>query len=229
MIIAIDGYSSCGKSTFAKSIASKLGYSFIDTGAMYRAVTLYAIQHNMVHDPSLIIESLDSINIEFIYDPQLERSRIYLNNVDVDEDIRHPEVTANVSAVSAIAQVRSRMVTMQQNMGHNGNIVMDGRDIGTVVFPDADLKIFMTASSDIRAQRRYKELKAKGLDVSLEEIHQSIIERDHQDETRTESPLRRASDAILLDNSHMSVEEQMNWIMKKIDEIKLHKNSSNIQ
>lgn len=219
MIIAIDGYSSCGKSTFAKAIASALGYAFIDTGAMYRAVTLYALENGMIDSPERLVEVLDRIEIEFKFDKDLARSKIYLSGKDIDGVIRQPLVSDNVSRISAIAQVRTKLVAMQQAMGAKGNIVMDGRDIGTVVFPQAELKIFMTADPKVRAIRRYKELQATGTDVTLEQITQNIVQRDHQDETRTESPLRKADDALILDNSHMSVEEQMEWVMQKIKQI----------
>lgn len=216
MIIAIDGYSSCGKSTFAKAIAAKMGYAFIDTGAMYRAVTLYAIEHGIVNDPNAIVRALDDIHISFRYDPALSRSKVYLNDLDVDEAIRTSEVADSVSAVASIAQVRAKLVQMQQQMGLHGDIVMDGRDIGTVVFPNADLKIFMTADVEVRAMRRYREMTQNGIAVSLDDIRENVRSRDHQDENRAQSPLRRAPDALLLDNSHMTVGEQMDWVMTEI-------------
>lgn len=222
MIIAIDGYSSCGKSTFAKAIAVAMGYAFIDTGAMYRAVTLYALENNMIDSPERLIKALGEIDIEFRFDKSLGRSKIYLGGRDIDDLIRQPLVSDNVSRVSAIAQVRTKLVAMQQAMGSKGDVVMDGRDIGTVVFPQAELKIFMTADPEVRAIRRYKELQAAGTEVTLEQITQNIVQRDHQDETRTESPLRKAADALILDNSQMSVHEQMEWVMQKIEQIKKH-------
>jgi CMP/dCMP kinase len=216
LIIAIDGYSSCGKSTFARSIAEKLGYIFIDSGAMYRAVTLFCIRRQMVGEGFIqsedIIRVLPDINITFSFNPDIGQYETYLNSENVEWDIRSVEVTRHVSAVSKIAEVRARMVELQRQIGSFRGIVMDGRDIGTVVFPDADLKIFMTASVDVRAERRYKELMDKGLEVNIEEIRQRIIERDHTDETRDISPLKRADDALVLDNSNLSVNEQMQWV-----------------
>lgn len=222
MIIAIDGYSSCGKSTFAKAIAAAMGYAFIDTGAMYRAVTLYALENNMIDSPERLIEALGEIDVEFRFDKGLGRSKVYLGGRDIDALIRQPLVSDNVSRVSAIAQVRTKLVAMQQAMGSKGDVVMDGRDIGTVVFPQAELKIFMTADPEVRAIRRYKELQAAGTEVTLEQITQNIVQRDHQDETRAESPLRKAADALTLDNSQMSVVQQMEWVMQKIEQIKKH-------
>lgn len=218
MIIAIDGYSSCGKSTFAKAIAARLGCAFIDTGAMYRAVTLYAMEHDLLLDPDALVAALDDVHVEFVYDAALGRSKVWLNGRDVDADIRRTDVSDNVSRVSAIAQVRAKLVAMQQELGRAGDVVMDGRDIGTVVFPNADLKIFMTADPRVRATRRYDELRAAGVEVTLQDIERNIVERDHQDETRTESPLRRADDALLLDNSHMTVEQQMEWVVQCLAE-----------
>lgn len=223
IIIAIDGYSSCGKSTFAKAISAKLGYNFIDTGAMYRTITLYSIENGYVTETgintSAVISSLNNINISFEFNAERGASDIYLNGRNVESDIRSIGVSNYVSAISSIKEVRTKLVAFQQEIGTNKGIVMDGRDIGTTVFPEAELKIFMTASVDIRAERRYKELKAKGDNVTLNEIKENISARDHQDETRTESPLKRADDAILLDNTYMSVEEQMEWVMSLIDKI----------
>ena len=212
IIIAIDGYSSCGKSTFAKAVAAKLGYIFIDTGAMYRAVTLYAMRHGIVDDPVALVAALPEVQIEFRFNPQTGRSDVYLNGENVETEIRRIDVSSRVSSVSSIPEVRAKLVAMQQQMGQHKGVVMDGRDIGTVVFPKAELKIFMTADPRVRAERRYRELQAKGEAVSLEEIERNVRERDRQDETRAVSPLRRADDAVLLDNSHMTVEEQMEWI-----------------
>lgn len=226
LIIAIDGNSSCGKSTFARAIAAKLGYIFIDSGAMYRAVTLFCIRANNVGEgfikPDRIISMLSMINITFSYNPDKEQYETFLNSENVEWEIRSVEVTRHVSAVSKVPEVRSRMVELQRQIGVYRGIVMDGRDIGTVVFPDADLKIFMTASVEVRALRRYNEMTEKGVAVDLEEIKQRIIERDHTDETRELSPLKKADDAIVLDNSNMSLSEQMQWISgiieKKLDE-----------
>jgi len=215
IIIAIDGHSSCGKSTFAKAIAARLGYIFIDTGAMYRAVTLYALEHGAIH--SGIVEEADieamlkDINIDFRFNPARGASDIYVNGDLVEGKIRTIEVSNCVSAVSSIAAVREKLVAMQQEMGRKRGVVMDGRDIGTVVFPEAELKIFMTAEPRVRAERRYKELTEKGDRVTLEEIYENVVSRDKADMTRKISPLRQAEDAIVLDNSYMSVEEQMAW------------------
>jgi len=227
LIIAIDGYSSCGKSTFAKAIAKELNYVFIDSGAMYRAVTLYCIRRGFVGKGMLniegILDELKDIHIEFVYNPDILEYETYLNSENVEREIRGIEVTAHVSRVSQIAEVRARMVELQRQIGVFKGIVMDGRDIGTVVFPDADLKIFMTASFDIRAKRRFDELMNKGINVDFEEIKKNIIARDITDENRDISPLRKADDAIVLDNSRMTVEEQMVWFRQIIDR-KLHGN-----
>ncbi|MBO5830442.1 MAG: (d)CMP kinase [Alistipes sp.] len=215
IIIAIDGHSSCGKSTFAKAIAARLGYIFIDTGAMYRAVALYAMEHGAIElgivNDEKIVAMLDDINIDFRFNPERGASDIYVNGDLVEGKIRTIEVSNCVSAVSSIAQVREKLVKMQQQMGQRKGVVMDGRDIGTVVFPDAELKIYMTADAHVRAERRYKELMAKGDNVSLEEIYENVVSRDKADMSRAISPLRKADDAVVLDNSKMSVEEQMAW------------------
>lgn len=215
IVIAIDGYSSCGKSTFAKAIAASLGYVFIDTGAMYRAVTLYSIQNSILDEPSRLVEQLDNIHITFRFNDSLGRSEIYLNGKNVDSKIRSQTVNDNVSKVSQIAQVRAKLVAMQQAMGEQKGVVMDGRDIGTVVFPGAELKIFMTADPVIRAKRRFAEM---GGAVSLSEIEANVRERDFLDENREISPLRRAADAFTLDNSQMSVQQQMEWVSGLISE-----------
>ena len=219
IVIAIDGFSSCGKSTFAKAIAARLGYIFIDTGAMYRAVTLYSLEHGAVVDGEVqqdkVVELLPQIEISFRFNAERGASDIYVNGVEVEQKIRSIEVSNLVSKISSIAQVREKLVAMQQRMGQERGVVMDGRDIGTVVFPDAELKIYMTADPAVRAQRRYDELTAKGDDVTLEEILENVISRDHADMNREISPLRQAEDAIVLDNSHMSVEEQMAWFMER--------------
>lgn len=214
IIIAIDGFSSCGKSSFAKAIAKKYGYLFIDTGAMYRAVALYALRSGMicdgVVDKARLVAALPMVNIYFKKSEPV--NRIMLGDEDVSEAIRSLEVNQNVSQISSIAEVRRKMVSLQQEMGGKRGVVMDGRDIGTVVFPDAELKIFMTASADVRAGRRFKELIANGDKVSLNEIKDNLLYRDNLDQTREESPLKMASDAVLLDNSDMTVEEQMKWV-----------------
>ncbi len=219
IVIAIDGFSSCGKSTFAKMIAARLGYIFIDTGAMYRAVTLYAlengaIQNGMVNEQKLK-ELLNRISIKFRFNPQRGASDIYVDGEWVEGKIRTIEVSNLVSAVSQIPEVRTKLVAMQQEMGRDKGVVMDGRDIGTVVFPNAELKLFMTADPRIRALRRYEELREKGDEVSLEEIEQNIIDRDRADQSRTISPLRQAEDAVVLDNSYMTLEEQMEWLFRE--------------
>jgi len=221
LIIAIDGYSSCGKSTFAKSIAKELNYIYIDSGAMYRAVTLYCIRRNFISEGYLnipaILSELENIHIDFVYNPDLTEYETFLNSGNVEKEIRSMEVTSHVSRISQIPEVRARMVELQRQIGAARGIVMDGRDIGTVVFPDADIKIFMTASVDIRAKRRYDELKGSGMTVDFEEIKSNIIARDIADENRDISPLRRADDAIILDNSRMTVSEQMLWIKQTIE------------
>ncbi len=211
IIVAVDGYSSCGKSTFAKAIAARLGYIFIDTGAMYRAVTLAALRAGVGRDREAIVELLPSLDITFEFNEARGASDIYLDGECVEGSIRTMEVSSRVSEVSAIEQVRSKLVALQQQMGRRGGVVMDGRDIGTVVFPDAEIKIFMSADPKVRGQRRYAELQAKGDEVTLEAVVASVVARDRADETREISPLRRADDAVLLDNSHMSVVEQMEW------------------
>jgi cytidylate kinase len=219
IIIALDGFSSCGKSTFAKSIANKLGYIFIDTGAMYRAVTLYALEHGAIRsgivDEEAVVALLDEISITFRFNPHRGASDIYVNGDLVEGKIRTIEVSNCVSAVSAIGKVREKLVSMQQEMGQRRGVVMDGRDIGTVVFPNAELKIFMTADPKVRAERRYVELTAKGDNVSFEEILENVVSRDKADMSRAISPLQQAEDAIVLDNSYMTVEEQMVWFDKE--------------
>lgn len=215
IIIAIDGHSSCGKSTFAKAIAARLGYIFIDTGAMYRAVTLYALENgaivNGIVDEERVEAMLGDIDIDFRFNAERGASDIYVNGDLVEGKIRTIEVSNCVSPVSSIGAVRHKLVAIQQQMGRKGGVVMDGRDIGTVVFPDAELKIYMTADAMVRAERRFKELTAKGDNVTLEQIYENVVSRDKADMTRAISPLRKAEDAIVLDNSHMSVEEQMMW------------------
>jgi len=223
LIIAIDGYSSCGKSTFARAIAEDLNYIYIDSGAMYRAVTLYCLRRNFIGKEQLdmegILEELKDIHVEFIYNPDNSEYETFLNSENVEREIRGIEVSSHVSRISMIQEVRSRMVELQRQIGVCKGIVMDGRDIGTVVFPDADLKIFMTATVEIRAQRRYDELKGKGVNVPFDEVINNIIARDITDENRDISPLKKADDAILLDNSKMTVEEQMIWVMEIIDKL----------
>lgn len=223
--IAIDGHSSCGKSTLAKKLAKELKYVYVDSGAMYRAVTLYCIQNGIINDAyafneDAVIESLSSINISFNYNKVAGDSDTYLNGIRVEDQIRELVVSRNVSAVSKIRKVRERLVHFQQKLGKNKGVVMDGRDIGTVVFPDARLKIFMTADVDIRAQRRFEELSGKGHSITLEEIKENLISRDFQDSTRIENPLRKAEDAIELDNSYLTREQQLiqvkSWAVDRI-------------
>lgn len=215
LIIAIDGFSSCGKSTFAKAIARRLGYVYVDTGAMYRAVTLFGLQQGLFYgdipDVTKLISLLDQIHIEFRIDPDTQENTTWLNGQCVEQEIRSLDVSGKVSDVSAVKEVRQYMVRIQQYMGRQGGLVMDGRDIGTTVFPAADIKIFMTAAVDIRVQRRYLELHQKGVPASLGEIRANIEKRDYIDQHRAESPLRKADDAILLDNSFMSPNQQMHW------------------
>ena len=219
IVIAIDGFSSCGKSTFAKAIARRLGYIFIDTGAMYRAVTLYALEHGAIRsgmvDEEAVVRLLPDICIDFRFNPERGASDIYVDGDRVEGKIRPIEVSTCVSAVSSICEVRAKLVAMQQQMGRRRGVVMDGRDIGTTVFPDAELKIFMTARPSVRARRRYDELRAKGDEVSYEEILQNVLSRDKADMTRAISPLRKADDAVVLDNSCMTVAEQMEWFEKE--------------
>lgn len=216
IIIAIDGYSSSGKSSMARSLASRIGYRYIDSGAMYRAVTLWAMRNGMVDagvvDVDAFVASLDRIAVDFMPMPD-GRQHTLLNREDVEEEIRRLEVSNNVSQVSVIPAVRHRLVALQQSMGDSKGIVMDGRDIGTTVFPDAELKVFVTASPETRARRRYDELKAKGVDSTYEDVLANVVSRDHIDETREESPLRKADDAVVLDNSEMSVECQDKWLL----------------
>ena len=222
IIIAIDGHSSCGKSTIAKAVAARFGYVFIDSGAMYRAVTLFALRHNLIENgivkERVLIGLLPEIKIEFRFNSEKQKSDTYLNGENVEDEIRQLPVSQNVSPVATIAEVRAEMVRQQQEMGKNKGIVMDGRDIGTVVFPEAELKLFVTASPEIRAQRRFDELTAKGETVSYDEILQNVQERDHIDSTRETSPLRKAEDALVLDNSYMTREEQMEWVVEKVEE-----------
>ena len=223
IIIALDGFSSCGKSTFAKAIAARLGYIFIDTGAMYRAVTLCALEQGAIGeggvDEAKVKALLPEINISFRFNSERGASDVYVNGELVEDRIRSIEVSNAVSSISSIGAVREKLVAMQQQMGRERGVVMDGRDIGTVVFPDAELKIFMTADASVRAERRYAELTAKGDNVTLEEILENVISRDKADMERAISPLRQADDAVVLDNSHMSVEEQMAWFMERYEAI----------
>ncbi len=217
--IAIDGHSSCGKSTMAKDLARRIGYVYIDTGAMYRAVTLFAMRHNLIANGQVnaakLQEEMGNIHISLRLNPETQRPDTYLNGECVEREIRTMEVSRHVSLIAALPFVRSAMVEMQREMGKEKGVVMDGRDIGTVVFPHAELKIFVTASAEVRAQRRYDELTAKGEKCNYEEILENVKERDHIDSTREISPLRQAEDAIVLDNTHMTIPEQENWLMEE--------------
>lgn len=217
--IAIDGYSSCGKSTMAKDLAREVGYIYIDSGAMYRAVTLYCLDNglivNDVIDKKRLRRELDRIRITFRLDAETGLPQTYLNGVNVEQKIRTLEVSAHVSPVAALGFVREVMVRQQQELGRQKGIVMDGRDVGTAVFPDAELKLFVTASPEIRAKRRYDELTAKGETCSLDDILHNVKERDRIDTTRAIHPLRKADDAIELDNSHLTIAEQKAWLMEQ--------------
>lgn len=212
--IAIDGHSACGKSTTAKQVAKVLGYTYIDTGAMYRAVTLYFIQNGIdLHNDHAVKDAIDAMDITFQWVNSDEPAHTFLNGKDVEAEIRAPFVAEKVSEVSAISAVRKFLVAQQQKMGVQKGVVMDGRDIGTVVFPDAELKVFMTADPDIRAKRRQEELKAKGIDQPLEEVKGNLLSRDHIDSTRADSPLKLAQDAIVIDTSYLSMNEQAEKVL----------------
>lgn len=221
LIIAIDGYSSTGKSSMSKIIAKNLGYTHIDSGAMYRAVTLYAFQHQYIVDNKIdeqaLITHLSDIKIEFQQDPTTQKNLTFLNGENVEADIRTMEVSKMVSPISEIPAVRDYCVALQQKMGEKGGIVMDGRDIGTTVFPHADIKIFVTASPEVRARRRFLEYQQQGKDISLDEVLKNVNERDYIDSHRAYSPLRKADDAIEVDNSNMNLEETVNKVMEIIN------------
>ena len=219
--IAIDGFSSCGKSTMAKDLAKKLGYVYVDTGAMYRAVTLYAMRNGLFNaDGSVktadLERQMNKINITFKLNKTAERPDTYLNNELVENDIRTLEVSNHVSQIAAVPFIREAMVAQQQRMGKDKGVVMDGRDIGTTVFPEAELKVFVTASAEVRAQRRYDELKEKGMPADFNDILKNVQERDYIDSHREVSPLRKAPDAIELDNSHMTIAEQSAWLVEQV-------------
>ena len=218
IVIAIDGHAGCGKSTTARLVAKKLNYIFIDSGAMYRAVTLYLLQKNIsLNNHSAVIDSLEKINLSFEKNPVSKKNEILLNNENVESKIRSMDINNNVSEVSSIKEVRSFLVKQQHEMGKKKGIIMDGRDIGTVVFPDAELKIFMTASIEARAKRRIEELKNKGESFLEEEIYTNLRERDYKDSTRKESPLRKAADAITIDTSQLTIEEQVDKVIALVD------------
>lgn len=221
--IAIDGFSSTGKSTIAKELARYLGYIYVDTGAMYRAVSLYALQQKIIgkdhFEVARLIQELPNITLQFQYNEKLGFAEMYLNGVNVEKEIRTLEVSGYVSRVAEISEVRAKLVQQQQEMGKNKGVVMDGRDIGTVVFPDAELKIFMTASPATRAQRRFDELTAKGDAVQYDEVLENVIQRDHIDTNRKDSPLVKAEDAIEIDNSHLTREEQFDTVLELVSEV----------
>lgn len=215
-VIAIDGFSSCGKSTVAKALAKKLNFVFVDSGAMYRAVTLYFQRNNVsLSDDIAIQTAIENIHIDLV--PLADKTQVLLNGEDVSDAIRTMEVSEYVSEVSAIKAVRHAMVKQQQALGAKRNIVMDGRDIGTTVFPNADLKVFMTASPQVRAERRFAELTAKGEVITMEEVKENLSHRDHIDSTREESPLRQADDAVVLDNSELNQEEQLAFVVDLVN------------
>lgn len=223
--IAIDGYSSCGKSTLAKALAAELGYSYVDSGAMYRAVTLYALQHGIIKDGAFsekeIVNSLDHIILSFQFNANAGTSETFMNGINIEKEIRQMDVSSYVSPVSKIHDVRTKMVALQRQMGKCKGVVMDGRDIGTNVFPDAELKIFMTADPDVRTQRRLDEMKSKGMVVSRDDVRRNLMERDHEDTHRKENPLIQAPDAVVLDNSELSREEQLQFVLKLVNDLHL--------
>lgn len=223
IVIAIDGYSSCGKSTMAKDLAREVGYIYVDTGAMYRAVTLFAMRNGVFDAEGNIDEArlkalLPDVKLTFKLNSETKLPEVCLNGECVERNIRTLEVSQHVSPIAALPFVREKLVEQQQAMGKEKGIVMDGRDIGTVVFPDAELKIFVTASAEIRAQRRFKELEAKGMPANFDEILQNVEQRDYIDTHRETSPLRQADDALVLDNSHLTIAEQKVWLMEKFNE-----------
>lgn len=221
--IAVDGFSSCGKSTMAKDLAREVGYIYIDSGAMYRAVTLYSIENGIfngdVIDTERLKNEIGNIHITFRLNPQTGRPDTYLNGVNVENKIRTMEVSSKVSPISTLDFVREKMVEQQQAMGQEKGIIMDGRDIGTTVFPDAELKIFVTATPEIRAKRRYDELKAKGQEAGFDDILENVKQRDFIDQNREVSPLRQADDALMLDNSELTVEEQKKWLLEQFNKV----------
>ena len=223
IIIAIDGFSSCGKSTMAKALARNIGYLYFDSGAMYRAVALFCMQNGLIADGNIdkeaLLENIKNINITFEVAPETRNSITFLNGTNVEHEIRSLEVSRLVSQVAAIDFVREEMVNRQREMGKAKGIVMDGRDIGTTVFPNAELKVFVTASAEVRAQRRYDELTARGDKADFNEILENVLQRDHLDQTREISPLKKADDALLLDNSNLTREEQMNWLIEQFNKL----------
>ena len=224
IVIAIDGYSSCGKSTMAKNLARQLGYVYVDTGAMYRAVTLYALRHQLFKadgevDAAFLQRAMPDIRISFQFNAQTGKPDTYLNDELVEQEIRTMRVSERVSKIAALPFVRTALVAQQQRMGKDKGIVMDGRDIGTVVFPHAELKIFVTASAEVRAQRRYDELQQKGMPARYDDILKNVQERDYIDSHREVSPLRKADDAVELDNSNLTIDEQQQWLLLQVDKV----------
>lgn len=224
IVIAIDGYSSCGKSTMAKNLARQLGYVYVDTGAMYRAVTLYALRHQLFDadgeaDAASLQQAMPDIRVSFQFNKQTGKPDTYLNDELVEQEIRTMQVSERVSKIAALPFVRTALVAQQQRMGVDKGIVMDGRDIGTVVFPHAELKIFVTASAEVRAQRRYDELQQKGMPTRYDDILKNVQERDYIDSHREVSPLRKAEDAIELDNSNLTIDEQQQWLLQQVDKV----------
>lgn len=224
IVIAIDGYSSCGKSTMAKNLARRLGYVYVDTGAMYRAVTLYALRHQLFKadgevDAASLQQAMPDISVSFQFNKQTGKPDTYLNDELVEQEIRTMQVSERVSKIAALPFVRTALVAQQQRMGVDKGIVMDGRDIGTVVFPHAELKIFVTASAEVRAQRRYDELQQKGMPARYDDILKNVQERDYIDSHREVSPLRKADDAIELDNSNLTIDEQQQWLLQQVDKV----------
>lgn len=221
--IAIDGFSSTGKSTLAKQLAKHLGYVYVDTGAMYRAVTFFAMQNGYISenffDKQTLINSLPYIKLHFVFNPEVGFGEMYLNDVNIEKEIRTLEVSNFVSLIAEVSEVRAKLVEQQQEMGREKGIVMDGRDIGTVVFPKAELKVFMTASPETRAQRRFEELQEKGQNVSFEEVLKNVVDRDYIDTHRDDSPLRKADDAIEIDNSYLTKDEQFNAVLEMVDDV----------
>ena len=221
--IAIDGYSSCGKSTIARALAARLHYNYVDTGAMYRAVTLYTLRNGLINGKQLddegLIDELEKVNIQFLFNPDNQVSEILLNGENVEQYIRQMDVNDWVSQVSAVGEVRRKMVKIQQELGKGKGVAMDGRDIGTTVFPDAELKIFMTADKDIRTKRRLDELESKGIYANFDMVRDNLLSRDQEDMSRVESPLRKADDAIVLDNSFLTREEQLEFVLQLVEKL----------
>lgn len=229
--IAIDGYSSCGKSTLAKALAQKLNYNYIDTGAMYRAVTIYCLRNDIIRDNMVdkakLIDCLNDIEVSFVYNTVTKLSEVFLNGEHVEKEIRTMQVANHVSSISSIKEVREKMVILQREMGKSKGVIMDGRDIGSHVFPNAELKLFMTADNDVRTQRRLDELMSKGEHHTFEDVKRNLEKRDFEDTTRKENPLIKAEDAVVLDNTDLNKEEQLNFVLKLINDLLLTKDEFN--